>query len=64
MKKIYQLTEEEFKAIEQAIENTLGYCGSWNDTDIIEVKKETGHGVSMRVDAFLESLKSEFIIKK
>ena len=63
MIKKYQLTEEEFKAIEEAIESVLGYCHSWNEKDIMECMQDSGHSVSMNVKTFLEALKSRFIIK-
>ena len=39
------------------IEKTLGYCGTWNMTDIISCRKKDGRETSMRVDVFLKGLK-------
>jgi hypothetical protein len=63
MNKKWQISEEEFKAITDAIESELGYCGSWGMTDVIECRTKGGRAVSMRVDVFLDGLKRNFIIK-
>jgi len=64
MKKQWKINNKEWEAIENALENILGYCGTWSKTDVIEVKTIDGRSVSMRIDVFLDSLKREFIISQ
>lgn len=40
----------------KGVERTLGYCGVWNDTDVIECRKKDGRSVSMRVDVLTKIL--------
>jgi len=57
-----------FEEVEQEmlkkIVSVLGYCGRWNDTDIIECKRKTGHAVSMRVDVFKKAISSQDKLKE
>ena len=62
MKKIFQITPEEFTAIQTAIENVLRL---W-EYDCIEANTEDKGGkwaTSMSKETFFESLKREFEIK-
>lgn len=38
MIKKYEITEEEFEVIINAIEEVLGYCGTWDDNYLIKFK--------------------------
>jgi len=59
MKKLYQITEEEFNIIKEAIENTLSL---WQ-YDFIEANDGNGRATSMSKETFFNGLKTEFIIK-
>ena len=59
MKKIFQITPEEFTAIQTAIENVLNLC----HYDFIEANDEDGSATAMSKETFFESLKREFEIK-
>jgi len=58
MKKLYQITEEEFEAIKKAIEETLHL---WN-YDFISASDEDEASISMSKEKFFEQLKKEFIV--
>ena len=58
MKKLYQITEEEFEAIKKAIEETLHL---WN-YDSISASDEDESSISMSKEKFFEQLKKEFIV--
>jgi len=58
MKKLYQITEEEFEAIKKAIEETLNL---WN-YDSISASDEEENQISMSREAFFKQLKEEFIV--
>jgi hypothetical protein len=59
MKKKYEITEEEFNAIKEAITETLQL---WQH-DCIEANTESGRSISMSKETFFRQLKGEFIIK-
>lgn len=58
MLKKYIISEEEFEAIKNAIENRLHL---WQ-YDFISASNEHGSEISMSKDTFFEGLKGEFII--
>ena len=58
MKKLYQITEEEFEAIKKAIEETLHL---WN-YDFISASDEEENQILMSKEAFFKQLKEEFIV--
>ena len=58
MKKKYQITEEEYQVIKEAIIEVLSL---WN-YEYIEASDETGRSISMNKEVFFDSLKREFII--
>ena len=58
MKKLYQITEEEFEAIKKAIEETLNL---WN-YDFISASDEEENQIAMSKEAFFKQLKEEFIV--
>lgn len=59
MKKKFELTEEEFEAITEAITSVLSL---WN-YDIIEVTDRDKFSMAMHKDTFFQALRDEFIIK-
>lgn len=58
MKKKFELSEEEFSAIQEAISNTLSL---WN-YDFIEGNDGNESAMSMSKETFWKSLRDEFII--
>lgn len=56
---ILQAKEEGRRETLEKLEKVLGYCGIWNPTDIISVRRKTGHEVGMRVDVFINQLKEK-----
>jgi hypothetical protein len=59
MKKKYEITEEEFNAIKEAISEVLQL---WHH-DCIEADNERQDSISMSKETFFEMLKGEFIIR-
>ena len=59
MQKLFKVTEEEMKAIEKAVSDSLNL---WN-YDFIEANDGNGSGTSMSKESFFENLRSEFIIE-
>jgi len=59
MKKKIIVEDWEIEHIINTLKSILGYCGSWDNNDIISVKRETGHVVSMTVSVFLEQLEAD-----
>jgi len=57
------MNNQNYQKVIKVLEKILGYCGVWNEEDIISVEKKTGHKVSMTIKTFLEQLKSELKIK-
>jgi len=47
------------KEVIKILEKILGYCGKWDENDIISVQKKTGHCVSMKIKTFIGLLKME-----
>ena len=58
MKKKYHITEEEFEAIEDAVEDTLNLWAY----GFIEVNNGHGSAMSMSKDTFFKSLKDRFVV--
>lgn len=59
MKKIFQITNEEFEAITHAVENVLELC----HYDFVSATSEGDDAISMSKKTFFEQLKREFEIK-
>ena len=59
MKKVFQITTEEYEAIKSAIEDVLSL---WQ-YDFIEANSEDNSSTAMSKDTFFKSLESRFIIK-
>lgn len=60
MNKQWKLTEEEFKAIKEAITSVLNL---WH-YEFISASNQEKHEISMSIETFFNALKREFIIKR
>ena len=58
MRKKYEITEEEFTAISEAVRDVLQL---WH-YDLIEAQNESGASIGMSVETFFKNLRTQFII--